>query len=773
MSVVSDNGTSVNEDKVEVPIIDSHVFATDTKLGPDEPDSLINQNNVDLYIDYAVKKLLSENIQRKKKSQLVLITRITPFIEKYGVKSDHLGILLYLILSEPLGARTPKLVPLLLPRATVSQKDVIRIFGNLSNREYSPKLMESLLHWVVCVYDHIDGKEHITKLYGVLFHYLTLERFRPQICHILFLMTKKVHVKPYRARFLVNLIEKVHPEPQLIALYKAFQSYQPSIKMGSEYTALRVNPFHDAAYPKFESKINIIRKLWINETTPSATLPNTNTRRSPEYRQESPVPEIATKKQDRKRVDVYKGIKFLKEDNLTVFDPSILLGHLNQQTIPEQILSILDNRMMQHVLVCDTNDTVMPRICDVLAQQLMDLLYWGRQTTESDGLLKNLLYKILQLARFAKAHIPVIETFLERYLQSWNGIDFTEEIFELLTYIKPNSYQVLFECYLKPLYQLYCVSDVRWKAKLILCYKDWLKNWALLDWYRHAERRNNLQGEDVGDAVDSIVWLFQGLSFNIDYFTVMQQLIYHVDRLCVQGLVMEEDHPILQHASLSFFEFTASMSLQHDIPSIVIPAASLVYRSFFSPNAMVVSRICGILHKYKLSFENNDRQAEDWMDKHSEEYLGHFNAYVLDICNCLWRNLAFDFIEGATSAFSLTSDIINSFKEKCDERGDALHLLFSLTHSSAFVGYSKQYMKIKTEELGLPNQHCDLITVESVKTLINTDGTPMSYMDYRVDYLEYLYDLGFHGVHDLLYTCMASLIKRREQDRQELDEQQS
>lgn len=40
----------------------------------------------------------------------------------------------------------------------------------------------------------------------------------------------------------------------------------------------------------------------------------------------------------------------------------------------------------------------------------------------------------------------------------------------------------------------------------------------------------------------------------------------------------------------------------------------------------------------------------------------------------------------------------------------------------------------------------------------------MSYMDYRVDYLDYLNDLGFRGVHDLLYSCMASLIKRKEQE---------
>lgn len=37
------------------------------------------------------------------------------------------------------------------------------------------------------------------------------------------------------------------------------------------------------------------------------------------------------------------------------------------------------------------------------------------------------------------------------------------------------------------LYQLFLVSDVQWKAKLILCYTNLLQNWALLDWNRHTQ----------------------------------------------------------------------------------------------------------------------------------------------------------------------------------------------------------------------------------------------------------------------------------------------
>ena len=45
----------------------------------------------------------------------------------------------------------------------------------------------------------------------------------------------------------------------------------------------------------------------------------------------------------------------------------------------------------------------------------------------------------------------------------------------------------------------------------------------------------------------------------------------------------------------------------------------------------------------------------------------------------------------------------------------------------------------------------------------------MSYMDYRVEFLDYLKAAGFGGLYELLYDCMTSLIKRR-QEAMEVDD---
>lgn len=120
------------------------------------------------------------------------------------------------------------------------------------------------------------------------------------------------------------------------------------------------------------------------------------------------------------------------------------------------------------------------------------------------------------------------------------------------------------------------------------------------------------------------------------------------------GLLTEEDNPLMQHAGLSFFELIATISLQDDIPDIVIPAATFVHRNFFAASAMPVDRICGIIYKYKLAFEENDSKTEDWMSKHTPQYLEHFNTYMMDMCNALWRNLGLSKSKNDNMPFALT-----------------------------------------------------------------------------------------------------------------------
>lgn len=48
---------------------------------------------------------------------------------------------------------------------------------------------------------------------------------------------------------------------------------------------------------------------------------------------------------------------------------------------------------------------------------------------------------MLLISCLPQAHLPYVEDFLEYYLKTWNGVDHTDLILELLTYTKPTSYE--------------------------------------------------------------------------------------------------------------------------------------------------------------------------------------------------------------------------------------------------------------------------------------------------------------------------------------------
>ncbi|KAI8366097.1 Mis6-domain-containing protein [Radiomyces spectabilis] len=639
------------------------------------------------------------------------------------------------------------LLKLCLPRTKVPEKYAIRIFGYLSCREYSPKLMSQLLSWVISIFDLFESTENISNLYSVLFHYLNIETFRPQLCHLLYFLTKRAHVKAYRARQLIQLSEKVGREKWVDGLLYVYKTYDPELGI-PELKSTRKGIFEHPNKTAQET-LQKIHHLWHNdETIGNLDLhkPPLETLRVKRRKKDSTpvqVPDVATSLSDLSAFTI-------KEIN----NSTELAKKMDRMKLPDQVASVLDNHTLQHVLVCHPAATTVTRINLWLGENLMQLIKYNDHSEVSNKALKELLLKSIRMARFLKSHIPVLETFLKDYIKTWNGVEFEQEIFELLTFVKPETYEDMYQYFLQPLYRLFCVSNVSWKARLILCYTEWLKNWALLDWNEHAKKRRNL---DPYSDMDESAWLFQGLSFNIDYFRTMQEFIQHVDRICVIGFSLEQDHPLIQHAALSYFELVSSISIHHDIPEIIIPAAPLVYRTFFSPLAMPVSRMCGIIFQYKQAFEENEQKEGDWVSRHTQEYLQHFNSYVTDMCNALWRTQFLSRSSEENRAFSLTEELIVGYQEIAEKNNISFDQILSLCRSAALAGFANRFLATLENDHGSTVRHNSPIDSQMLKELGENGGIAIPFKGFRLEYLDHLAELGFRGIHDLLYACIRSL----------------
>jgi centromere protein I len=123
--------------------------------------------------------------------------------------------------------------------------------------------------------------------------------------------------------------------------------------------------------------------------------------------------------------------------------------------------------------------------------------------------------------------------------------------------------------------------------------------------------------------------------------TTFTSLIVHADLLCLS--VLETLPPVLPTISsiLSFYE-TLATSISHapQNPNIRIttPSSEVIYRLAFATSLSTLSRLCSILSTHKTAFEAAMSRTEG--NGYPREYVNHFNGFLMDICNCLWRNRA-------------------------------------------------------------------------------------------------------------------------------------
>ncbi|RUP50559.1 Mis6-domain-containing protein [Jimgerdemannia flammicorona] len=530
------------------------------------------------------------------------LTAIIQPVAVNGVEDNHIDKMLNAILGDE--ASSKRLAKLLLPRKRVREDHVVKILGSLSSGRKS--VLTFLLRWVILIYDVLESTDKLRKLYGVIFHYLEFQTLSMDLHH------------------------RVGPEPAVIGLLSVYKDYYPNLVMTNIPPSKRlIFKCPDLAW---QQSIQEIQAKWNAENFQFVIASHAPLQMGSALKRRKvyhvDVPTLKTLNVAPKSVTI---------EELSGFKD--LARHIDRLELPNQLASVLDNRLLQHLVVCNPEETVIARISHWLGQCIMDVVFWRDQTAENRTIFGELLEKVVRLTEFTKELFPVFETFLNSYIRSWDGIEHQQEIFKLISFVRPTSYEDLYGRFLKPLHRLFYVSPALWKSKLILTCTEWLKNWSLHYWGGHSTRRRQQQGSEASALEDELEGMFAGLSFKIDYFKTMREFIMHVDLTCVMGLELENDDVSVQHATLSFFELVSSMSLEYNIPEIIIPSFVVVHRCFFSISGMAMSRMCGIVAQYKVAFEENERRKDrEWASAYSREYVNHFNSFVMDICNCLWRN---------------------------------------------------------------------------------------------------------------------------------------
>lgn len=83
-------------------------------------------------------------------------------------------------------------------------------------------------------------------------------------------------------------------------------------------------------------------------------------------------------------------------------DAEHLAENIDKLELPDQLAAVLEDRLLQHLLVCNPSDTTVMRISLWLSQALQNLLKWSNHTEVSKESFAELIRKLVILSRITK-----------------------------------------------------------------------------------------------------------------------------------------------------------------------------------------------------------------------------------------------------------------------------------------------------------------------------------------------------------------------------------
>jgi centromere protein I len=221
---------------------------------------------------------------------------------------------------------------------------------------------------------------------------------------------------------------------------------------------------------------------------------------------------------------------------------------------------------------------------------------------------------------------------------------------------------------------------------------------------------------------------------------------------------------------LHFYETTIFLISNPNISAkvrITIPPAELVYTLFFTPSLSTISRVCAVLAQYKRAFEI--AMAPKATSKHQsypKDYVNHFNGFLMDLCNCLWRSRAFNTSDINALGCLLPEPAVATLTTYVSNLDTSLSLppLFSLSYSPSLcqlaISYVRELEDNAEDEIEI--RHAGPVTQSSLKSLQRDGGINLSWPDYRLGVLQYLEKKGAPGIWALMSNTMKHLMTARE-----------
>ncbi|KAJ5376481.1 hypothetical protein N7509_013367 [Penicillium cosmopolitanum] len=653
------------------------------------------------------------------------------------------------------------LVKNLYPRERILSKYATQVVCCLgpSKSKPTPATQALLVRWLIVAYDILEDKSHLGKLYAVLFNHLDMISLRKPLCHLLSLITRRKHVKPFRIQALMELIQNAGGEDrELVSLLKVFKNYYPEIVVG-DAGSRRAGLFFKHPDPEWSGHVKVLQ--------------DRNAEMMDADQQQSSYQVVHRGTVKRSRIEVV--IPVLQTSRVSMKHTSLEeirdIGHfvdkLDRIELPNQIISTLGDAMAQKYLHLVQSEAANHRLDEWLRNFLDDRLEQVRNDDDDEPeSLSYVLSFVEGYASFTKSLLPSVRAFLESYLQVWNGRDNREQVLRLLQYLPIESFASLQTSILSPLESSLLDATLSSRTALLDFYTALIAEWGV-------KLRLDPSVSEESEPLTHVVKHAELLASSIQEF--------------VPTADDEQQNIPTNPAILPVLRFYKSLAdlFSHASTNarirITVPQAPTVYTIAFTPSISTISGLNSILAGYKSAFESSLTSTVLTLPNPPEPLydttlVSEFNGYVMDMCNLLWRNRALNTDDpnalGCTIPAATTTTMTAYVRSVNDaarhyDRESAFHVtlasIFSLSHHAAFCNLSAAAFAELEDAQGVdvegrPKMRKP-VTQKALQALEKDGGAKVSWQEYRVSMLEWLDGVGSSGTAGLMRSTMKALRK--------------
>lgn len=321
--------------------------------------------------------------------------------------------------------------------------------------------------------------------------------------------------------------------------------------------------------------------------------------------------------------------------------------------------------------MCDHCDGHTRRSCSSDSGTVQRLEYWlaARLTDEmmiSPGQVTvrftELLNSVVRFSRFMHETSQSVGNFLAVYLQRWNGVDYRDQILELVALLPPQSFGECYSMYLAPLYQVFTTAKPDGKADLLRCFTAIARRLIVYcaerqgsakpatslhnSHRRHAGGGGGSGGGAAGPvAADEALGSESGDEVDqFDHRLALNELLVYIDGVCALALRADPNEFIIEDAVLDFMELTSQIFSSYGVPTVLVPEHSVVYSLGLASTAATVSRFCSVLSQVAdgvKAVQALEEEGSDELEHTGLDQVDYMKYYQHDFTEMLFLQSIF------------------------------------------------------------------------------------------------------------------------------------